>query len=85
MRPQPTNRRPVKLIAIDYDFLDYGLNPRQHDISDELRQLVQDSAMEDHDPYFDTHLDFKHIFMYGGSRSSIVCENSFADEVINLE
>jgi hypothetical protein len=54
-------------------------------ISDELRQLVQDSAMEDHGPYFDTHLDFKRTSKYGGSRSSIVCENSFADEVINLE
>ena len=55
------------------------------DISDGLRQLAQDRAMADRGPYFDTYLGFARIILSTvAAGGSIVCEHSFADEVIGL-
>jgi hypothetical protein len=55
------------------------------DISDELRQLAQDRAMTSDGPYFEAHVKFARVVLTTvAAGGSIVCENSFADEIINL-
>ena len=55
------------------------------DISDELRQLARNSAMTDSGPYFETHLKFIRVLLSTvAAGGSIVLEDSFADEVIDL-
>jgi hypothetical protein len=55
------------------------------DISNELRQLAQDRAMADSGPYFETHLEFICVLLSTvAAGGSVVIENSFADEVINI-
>ncbi|MGO8788322.1 MAG: hypothetical protein ACLQVL_13195 [Terriglobia bacterium] len=55
------------------------------DISNDLRQLAQDRAMTDRGPYFETHLEFIRVLLSTvAAGGSVVIENSFADDIINL-
>jgi hypothetical protein len=70
---------------LQYESLLHAVTREDVDISDELRQLAQDRAMADRGPYFNTYLQFARIILSTvAAGGSIVCENSFADEVIDL-